>query len=109
MGVGTDSNQKGNESQKMLDFRVGESYMSRMTKHKKGTRRHIFDGERLKAERLRQGYSFAQLAQRMARYEPKVSKQHIWGWERALCEPTPRYWYALSRALSQPIEYFLTK
>lgn len=93
-------------SRVFLDFFLGARYMGRMRKNE---RRLMFDGAKLKEERLRQGYSCEQLAVKLRGVGPKASKQHVWSWERGLCDPTPRFWFALARSLGRPVEYFLKK
>ena len=68
-----------------------------------------FNGDILKAERLRQGYSLGELAKRLRLYEPKASKELVFQWENSGQQPSVRYIIALSKAIGKPMEFFLTK
>lgn len=68
-----------------------------------------FDPKKLTVLREKAGLTFLELSREMKRYEKKISKMSIWGWERGDHEPSLKYLSIMSAYFKVPIEYFMKK
>jgi len=68
-----------------------------------------FDPKKLTSLRENAGLTYLELSREMARYEKKISKMSIWGWERGDHEPSLKYLSIMSAYFKVPIEYFMKK
>ena len=68
--------------------------------------RLAFDGQALKSERIKQGYTHESLATAVSRYRPGVSRQLIGQWERGQC-PSAINLHALCQVLNKPTGFFI--
>lgn len=66
-----------------------------------------FDPKKLKKLRAAKGLSWLELARALKEYEPKVSKNSVWGWERGEHAPSLKSLNALSSFFGLPIEEFM--
>lgn len=55
------------------------------------------------------GLTWLELSRALKRFEPNVSKNSVWGWERGLHEPSLKSLNALSALFKLPIDEFMKR
>lgn len=66
-----------------------------------------FDPEKLKRLREKKGLTWLELSRELKAYEPKLSKNSVWSWERGTHSPSAKSLFALSAFFKKPVDYFL--
>lgn len=68
-----------------------------------------FDADKLKKLRTKKKLTWLELSRELKKFEPNISKNSVWGWERGRHQPSLKSLNALSSFFGLPINKFMTK
>lgn len=66
-----------------------------------------FDPKKLRKFRMELKLTWLELSRGLKVYEPNVSKNSVWGWEKGRHSPSARYLNAMSAFFKRPIDDFM--